>query len=90
MITYIVFFINALQLVVCCFLILTQQQFTPDTTTVQQTIYDVWSEMHSSPDCVLYLFRSFDDFLREGLVEYLDVNEENDCLVALSEADIDR
>jgi len=38
----------------------------------------------------LCVFRSFDDFLREGLVEYLDVNEENDCLVALSEADINR
>jgi len=36
------------------------------------------------------MFRSFDDFLREGLVEYLDVNEENDCLVALSDADITR
>lgn len=30
-------------------------------------------------------FRSFDDFLKEGLVEYLDVNEENDCMVALNE-----
>jgi DNA-directed RNA polymerase III subunit RPC2 len=28
-------------------------------------------------------FRTFDDFLREGLVEYLDVNEENNCLVSL-------
>lgn len=26
-------------------------------------------------------FRTFDDFLREGLVEYLDVNEENNSLV---------
>lgn len=25
--------------------------------------------------------RSFDDFLREGLIEYLDVNEENNALV---------
>lgn len=32
--------------------------------------------------------RCFEDFLHEGLVEYLDVNEENDCLIALSEADI--
>lgn len=32
--------------------------------------------------------RSFEDFLREGLVEYLDVNEENDCMIALYEADI--
>eukprot|EP00271_Cylindrocystis_brebissonii_P011391 TRINITY_DN2883_c0_g1_i3.p1 TRINITY_DN2883_c0_g1~~TRINITY_DN2883_c0_g1_i3.p1 ORF type:complete len:1136 (+),score=226.28 TRINITY_DN2883_c0_g1_i3:22-3408(+) len=30
-------------------------------------------------------FRTFDDFLREGLVEYLDVNEENNCLIALYE-----
>eukprot|EP00053_Salpingoeca_punica_P018423 m.180595 g.180595 ORF g.180595 m.180595 type:complete len:1139 (+) comp17430_c0_seq1:156-3572(+) len=32
--------------------------------------------------------RTFDDFLRFGLVEYLDVNEENDCLIALYEHDI--
>lgn len=32
--------------------------------------------------------RSFEDFLREGLVEYLDVNEENDAHIALYEADI--
>ena len=25
--------------------------------------------------------RAFDDFLREGLIEYLDVNEENNALV---------
>lgn len=31
---------------------------------------------------------SFDDFLRKGLVEYLDVNEENDSYIALYEADI--
>ncbi|XP_033741711.1 DNA-directed RNA polymerase III subunit RPC2-like isoform X2 [Pecten maximus] len=35
-------------------------------------------------------FRSFDDFLKEGLVEYLDVNEENDCMISLYEADINR
>lgn len=32
-------------------------------------------------------FRTFDDFLREGLVEYLDVNEENNSLIALYERD---
>jgi DNA-directed RNA polymerase III subunit RPC2 len=32
--------------------------------------------------------RSFDDCLREGLVEYVDVNEENDATVAVYEADI--
>ena len=31
----------------------------------------------------------FEDFLTKGLVEYLDVNEENTCLVALYERDID-
>lgn len=31
---------------------------------------------------------SFDDFLRRGLVEYLDVNEENDSYIALYESDI--
>ncbi|KAK3098091.1 hypothetical protein FSP39_016018 [Pinctada imbricata] len=33
-------------------------------------------------------FRSFDDFLKEGLVEYLDVNEENDCMISLYESGI--
>lgn len=41
-----------------------------------------------------YLFsfctRSFEDFLHEGLVEYLDVNEENDCSIALYEKEITR
>ncbi|KAI0209727.1 DNA-directed RNA polymerase III subunit RPC2 [Lamellibrachia satsuma] len=32
--------------------------------------------------------RSFEDFLREGLIEYLDVNEENDSKVALYESQI--
>ena len=31
---------------------------------------------------------TFDDFLRNGVVEYLDVNEENDALVALYEKEI--
>ncbi|KAH9948490.1 beta and beta-prime subunits of DNA dependent RNA-polymerase [Amylocystis lapponica] len=31
---------------------------------------------------------NFDDFLRKGLVEYLDVNEENDSYIALYEQDI--
>ncbi|CAI5755801.1 unnamed protein product [Candida verbasci] len=30
----------------------------------------------------------FDDFIKHGLVEYLDVNEENDSLIALYEKDI--
>jgi len=32
--------------------------------------------------------RTFDDFLREGLVEYLDVNEENNAMIAVRESDI--
>jgi DNA-directed RNA polymerase III subunit RPC2 len=32
--------------------------------------------------------RSFDDILRDGLVEYLDVNEENDSHIALYEREI--
>ncbi|CAN7124374.1 unnamed protein product [Brassica rapa subsp. narinosa] len=31
--------------------------------------------------------RSFDDFIREGLIEYLDVNEENNALIALYESE---
>lgn len=31
---------------------------------------------------------TFDDFLRKGLVEYLDVNEENDTYIALYERNI--
>lgn len=34
---------------------------------------------------ILSVLRSFEDFLHEGLVEYLDVNEENDCYVSLYE-----
>ncbi|ROT42452.1 DNA-directed RNA polymerase III subunit RPC2 [Sodiomyces alkalinus F11] len=33
---------------------------------------------------------TFDDFLRNGVVEYLDVNEENDTLIALYEKDVNR
>ncbi|XP_052807521.1 DNA-directed RNA polymerase III subunit RPC2-like [Mya arenaria] len=33
-------------------------------------------------------FRCFEDFLKEGLVEYLDVNEENDCMISLYEKEI--
>ncbi|KAJ3622585.1 hypothetical protein Zmor_004495 [Zophobas morio] len=32
--------------------------------------------------------RDFEDFLKEGIVEYLDVNEENASLIAISEDDI--
>lgn len=32
--------------------------------------------------------RCFDDFLRDGLVEYLDVNEENNSLIAMYDTDI--
>lgn len=33
-------------------------------------------------------FKTFDDFLREGLIEYLDVNEENNSRIAMYEKDI--
>lgn len=32
--------------------------------------------------------RMFDDFIKDGLVEYLDVNEENDALIAVYEKDL--
>ncbi|XP_068256909.1 DNA-directed RNA polymerase III subunit RPC2 [Nyctibius grandis] len=35
-------------------------------------------------------YRNFEDFLHEGLVEYLDVNEENDCNIALYEHTINK
>lgn len=37
-----------------------------------------------------YFPRNFEDFLHESLVEYLDVNEENDCNVALYEHTINK
>lgn len=41
--------------------------------------------------CVwFFFFRSFEDFLYEGLVEYLDVNEENDCLIVFYEKEVIR
>lgn len=30
--------------------------------------------------------KDFSDFLREGIIEYLDVNEENNAFIALSES----
>jgi len=30
----------------------------------------------------------FNDFIKQGLVEYLDVNEEDNCLIALNESDV--
>lgn len=33
--------------------------------------------------------RKFEDFLDEGLIEFLDVNEENDSFIAFQECDID-
>ena len=34
--------------------------------------------------------RDFNDFLKEGIVEYLDVNEENNALIALNETNINQ
>jgi DNA-directed RNA polymerase III subunit RPC2 len=38
-------------------------------------------------DLVLGL-KDFSDFLKDGIIEYLDVNEENNALVALTETDV--
>ena len=35
-------------------------------------------------------FRKFEDFLREGLIEYLDVNEMNDSIIAMYEKNINQ
>lgn len=32
--------------------------------------------------------RTFDDFLKQGLIEYLDVNEENNCMIVFREQDV--
>jgi DNA-directed RNA polymerase III subunit RPC2 len=32
--------------------------------------------------------KDFSDFLKEGVIEYLDVNEENNALIALNEQEI--
>ncbi len=37
-----------------------------------------------------FYFRTFIDFLRQGLVEYLDVNEEGDSNISVYEKDINR
>lgn len=36
----------------------------------------------------LWFYRGFDDFLHDGMIEYLDCNEENDALIAVYEHDI--
>ena len=47
--------------------------------------YSVWDIL-----VMLVFFRSFEDFLSQGLVEYLDVNEESDAMIALYESNITR
>ena len=39
---------------------------------------------------VLFILRCFQDFLNDGLIEYLDVNEENDSLIAVYEKHISK
>ncbi len=33
-------------------------------------------------------YRTFDDFVKEGLIEFLDVNEENNAFIALNEGEL--
>src|SRR5690242_19782870 len=47
-------------------------------------------QMSCSLNLMVQGVRTFDHFLRDGLVEYLDVNEENDGYIALREGDITR
>lgn len=49
-----------------------------------------WISMRNFFRVWFFLSRSFEDFLHEGLVEYLDVNEENDCSIALYEKEVTR
>jgi len=39
-------------------------------------------------DHLLAGFRTFDDFIKEGIIEFVDVNEENDSMICLKEKDI--
>lgn len=48
-----------------------------------------WNAVQSCT-CHQYFPRNFEDFLHESLVEYLDVNEENDCNIALYEHTINK
>lgn len=50
---------------------------------VTSHISGLWTSDLMIPET--FLPRSFEDFLHEGLVEYLDVNEENDCQISLYE-----
>ena len=46
--------------------------------------------MKNNLNFFVFFCRTFTDFLRQGLVEYLDVNEEGDSNIAVYEKDINR
>lgn len=72
------------------------QHLTYKYTRKKLTFYSVnfdlysWISMRNFFRVWFFLTRSFEDFLHEGLVEYLDVNEENDCSIALYEKEVTR
>ena len=60
------------------------------TFNSENLIYTPEFQCEISTVAVFFFTRSFEDFLHEGLVEYLDVNEENDCSIALYEKEVTR
>lgn len=67
-------------------------KYTRKKLTFYSVNFDLysWISMRNSFRVWFFLTRSFEDFLHEGLVEYLDVNEENDCSIALYEKEVTR
>lgn len=67
-------------------------KYTRKKLTFYSVNFDLysWISMRNFFRVWFFLTRSFEDFLHEGLVEYLDVNEENDCSIALYEKEVTR
>ena len=75
----------------------TMHHTTPHHTTIQYTVLTVLSRtggaLKLTPEHIQGLStgeasRSLESLIAGGVIEYVDVNEENNCLVALDESDI--